>query len=69
MIVLPGDNSTKYVLATAHGHCPSLRGTLTRYESVGCDNGNFSFPKYRIDAPQNECEITKKEVSLLALSK
>ena len=43
--------------------------TPTRYESVGCDDGRFISPKYRIDAPQNECEITKKEVSLLALSK
>ena len=41
----------------------------TRYVSVGCDDGAFKVPKYRIDAPQNECEITKKEVSLLALSK
>jgi len=26
-------------------------------------------PEYRIEAPQNEWEITKKEVSLLVLSK
>ena len=37
--------------------------------SVDSDEGNFSFPEYRIEAPQNEWEITKKEVSLLVLSK
>jgi len=29
----------------------------------------YILPEYRIEAPQNEWEITKKEVSLLVLSK
>ena len=42
---------------------------------VSCDKENVPTqepeftPEYRIEAPQNEWEITKKEVSLLVLSK